>query len=141
MNQQLIKAERINSKITIETIFKNGKSVFSFPYKVVWNTEVADENKPAVEILLSVGKKRFKKAVDRNHIKRLIRETFRTNKHILWDYCEVNNLRLQIALVYVDKEIGDFQTHNKAFLKIIDKLIAKQDKRTEELLVNGVGKW
>ncbi|MCK5847474.1 MAG: ribonuclease P protein component [Bacteroidales bacterium] len=124
MNQELSKAERINSKITIENIFKNGDSVFSFPYKVIW-IESTNDDAPLVEILISVGKKRFKNAVDRNQIKRLIKESFRLNKNMLWDFCDQKQLKLQLALVYVGKEINTFETHNKSMIKIMNKIIDK----------------
>ncbi|OYT10350.1 MAG: ribonuclease P protein component [Bacteroidetes bacterium 4572_112] len=123
MNQGLTKAERINSNLTIEDIFRNGNSVFSYPYRLVWIENKLDEDIIPSEILLSVGKKRFKKAVDRNAIKRLIRESYRINKNVIWEYCKENNLKLQMGIVYVGKEISDFDSHNKAMKKLIEKLL------------------
>jgi len=123
MNQGLTKAERINSNITIEDIFRKGDSVFSYPYRLVWIENKLDEDIVPAEILLSVGKKRFKKAVDRNAIKRLIRETYRINKNVIWEHCKQNNIKLQMGIVYVGKEISDFDSHNKAMKKLIEKLL------------------
>ncbi len=125
MNQKLTKAERINSKLTIENIFRKGQSVFSHPYKLVCVENSNNDDSPLVEILISVGKKRFKKAVDRNAIKRLIRESYRTNKHLLWDFCEKNNTKLSITLVYVGNVIGNIENHNKTMIKVMDKMLVK----------------
>ena len=123
MNQQLTKAERINSKIKIETIFKKGKSVFSFPYRFVWLENKGENPDLPVDVLLSVGKKRFKRAVDRNQIKRYIREAYRINKHLLWDVCAEKGININLGIVYVGKEIGDFKIHDKIMKKNIQKML------------------
>ena len=125
MNQKLTKAERINSKLTIENIFRKGQSVFSHPYKLVFVDRINDDDSPLVEILISVSKKRFKKAVDRNAIKRLIRESYRTNKQILWNFCEQNNTKLSIVIVYVGNDISNSKNHNNTMIKVIDKMLLK----------------
>ncbi len=122
MNQQLTKAERINSKLEIETIFKKGKSVFAFPYRFVWIEKAGENPELPVNILLSVGKKRFKKAVDRNQIKRYIREAYRINKHLLWEVCGQKDINIQLGIVYVGKTVGDFKLHEKTMKKTIEKM-------------------
>ena len=126
MDQGLSKAERINSKLTIEHIFKKGDSVFAYPYRLVWIENSIEQEAIPAQILISVGKKRFKRAVDRNAIKRLIREVYRINKNKIWEHCKQNDLNLQMGIVYVGKEIGDFAVHNKAMLKLIEKLLANR---------------
>lgn len=123
MNQQFTKAERINSKLEIETIFKTGKSVFVFPYRFVWIEKVGENPELPVDVLLSVGKKRFKRAVDRNQIKRYIREAYRINKYLLWDVCSEKDINIQLGIVYVGKTIGDFELHEKTMKKTIKKML------------------
>ncbi len=125
MNQQFIKAERINSKLEIETIFKTGKSVFAFPYRFVWIEKEGENPELPVDVLLSVGKKRFKRAVDRNQIKRYIREAYRINKHMIWEVCAQKDINIQLGIVYVGKTLGDFELHNKIMKKNIEKMISE----------------
>ncbi|AFM05992.1 ribonuclease P protein component [Bernardetia litoralis DSM 6794] len=82
------KKERLSSVKDIETLFKKGKSLFVFPLKVVFIPkkleDITEENNqkviPPARLLVSVSKRNFKKAVDRNHIKRQIREGYRLQK-------------------------------------------------------------
>ena len=119
MNKQLTKAERINSKLTIETIFKKGDALFSYPYRMVYVKKSLNNNPIPTEILISVSKKRFKNAVDRNAVKRLIKEAYRLNKMPLWDYCKGKNIQMQFAIIYSNNNIEDFNFHNKAMVKLI----------------------
>ena len=81
------KRERIASNLLIEALFENGnsQSVSAFPLRAVYQTIARREGHGPVQILISVPKKRFKHAVDRNRVKRQIREAYRQHKQLLWD--------------------------------------------------------
>jgi ribonuclease P protein component len=81
--------------------------------------EQADEDIP-VQILISVSKRIFKKAVDRNQVKRYIREAYRIQKSILWD--KIDSGQLQFGVMYIDKEVRDFAFHQKAIERLLRKL-------------------
>ncbi|HPD59040.1 MAG TPA: ribonuclease P protein component, partial [Paludibacteraceae bacterium] len=66
------KSERLNSKIKIDRLFTDGKAFLVYPLRTVYF--ISSENPSELEVLISVPKKKFKKAVHRNRIKRLIRE-------------------------------------------------------------------
>ena len=78
------KEERICSKKLIEKLFKGGrsKSMVAYPLRVVYAQKADDEgeNVPA-QMLVSVSKRHFKHAVDRNRVKRQVREAYRKHKH------------------------------------------------------------
>lgn len=94
----LSKVERLNSRILIERLFTGGsKSLPAFPLRIVY-MPVEGENLPAATILISVPKKRFKRAVKRNRVKRQIREAYRKNKHILLDALKVQDRKLPLPL-------------------------------------------
>ena len=82
MNHKYPKSERLKSKNTIDLIFSKGKSVSKYPLRLVYAAIETDSNQP-IQVGVSVSKKHFKKAVDRNYFKRVLRETFRTNKYII----------------------------------------------------------
>ena len=78
------KKEKLKSKTTIDLLFSEGNSVSKFPLRLVY-VENKEENAELMKMGVSVSKKYFKKAVDRNYFKRVLRETYRLNKHILID--------------------------------------------------------
>jgi ribonuclease P protein component len=78
------KHEKLKSKTTIDLLFSNGNSVSKFPLRLVY-VENTEENAELIKMGVSVSKKYFKKAVDRNYYKRVLRETYRLNKHLLID--------------------------------------------------------
>ena len=80
------KSERLCSKRVIDTLFTGGhKSMSVFPLRVVFMPVTATQGTPPASIRISVSKRRFKKAVKRNRVKRQIREAYRLHKHILTD--------------------------------------------------------
>jgi ribonuclease P protein component len=81
------KKEKLKSKTTIDLLFSEGNSVSKFPLRLVY-VENKEENAELMKMGVSVSKKYFKKAVDRNYFKRVLRETYRLNKHILIDNIE-----------------------------------------------------
>ena len=99
------KTERLSSVILIEKLFAGGsKSLPAFPLRIVY-MPVEGEELPAVSVLISVPKKRFKRAVKRNLVKRQVREAYRKNKHLLLDALASRNKRLIIAFIWLDNHI------------------------------------
>ena len=90
------------------------------------NSELSSSSAPPVMLLVSVPKKRFRHAVDRNRMKRLIREAYRLNKHILWHALEGKNFRLVLAFVCITDKLPDFRMVNKSvaksFVRIAERL-------------------
>lgn len=101
----LRKAERLYSKIVIEKMFAGGAShSFSvFPLRAVYMS--VDRQEVPASILISVPKKRFKRAVKRNRVKRQIREVYRKNKQPLLDGLQNKGQRLAIAFIYLSDEL------------------------------------
>ena len=77
------KSERLKSKTTIDLLFSAGKSVSKYPLRLVYVPVDLPEEEP-IKMGVSVSKKYFKKAVDRNYFKRVLRETYRLNKQLLF---------------------------------------------------------
>ena len=122
MDNGFKKAERLNSKKDIECLFKGGNKLFSYPYKIQWFEFHEAKDKAKVQIMISVSKRGFKKAVDRNQIKRYIREAYRTQKSLLWDSMKNREGVLKFAIIYIEKEIKDFHFHESAMEKMLQKL-------------------
>lgn len=101
----LPKKERLNSRILIEKLFAGGSKSFpAFPLRVVY-IPVEGNHLPPVSLLISVPKKRFKRAVKRNRVKRQIREAFRKNKQILTEPLANIGTKLAIAFIWLDNEL------------------------------------
>ena len=96
------KKERLCNFTSINTLFAKGHSFFIHPFKVVW-MEVADDSNSVSQLLISVPKRNFKRAVDRNLIKRQIREAFRLNKEELYSFLGTENRKCSLAIVFVAK--------------------------------------
>ena len=104
MANTLHKSERLDRKKVIEKMFAGGSRSFSvFPLRVVY-LPVEDLDVP-VSILVSVSKRRFKRAVKRNRVKRQIREAYRLNKHLLSDALSGSQTRLAVAFIYLSDEL------------------------------------
>ena len=101
----LPKLERLNSRILIEKLFTGGsKSLPAFPLRIVY-MPVEGEHLPAVSLLISVPKKRFKRAVKRNRVKRQIREAYRKHKDCLHESLEASGKKVVIAFLWLDNEL------------------------------------
>ena len=81
--------QKLKSKTTIDALFSEGKSVSKYPLRLVY-VENTEANAEVIKMGVSVSKKYFKKAVDRNYFKRILRETYRLNKAILLENNEKN---------------------------------------------------
>jgi len=78
------KEERLKSKKLIQELFSEGSSFYLYPFKVIWSAQSRrPESIPKHKILISVPKRKFKRAVDRNSVKRRVREAYRLNKAII----------------------------------------------------------
>ena len=93
------KEERLSKEKIIQELFDKGSSFYSYPFRVYF-MQNQDSASTVHQVLISVSKKNFKKSVDRNLIKRRIREAYRLNKNLL-----VDQNKLLIAYIYSVKEI------------------------------------
>lgn len=107
------KEERLSSKKQIEELFTKGSYFYLHPFKVIYLASPVPPN----QILISASARHFKRAVDRNKIKRRIREAYRLNKHIL-----TSEKNWQIAYIYTPKEILDSKIISEKMILAIKKL-------------------
>ena len=120
------KEERLCSKATIENLYANGRSVAAFPLRAVYLPLEAEENAPAASILISVSKKRFKHAVDRNLAKRRLREAYRLSKHPFIESLQQQEKRMAIAILYLDKQHHPFKHLQARMVKLLNSIIEKE---------------
>lgn len=129
------KPERLNKKKIIEKMFAGGSRSFSiFPLRVVWLP--VEELDVQASILISVSKRRFKRAVKRNRIKRQIREAYRLNKQILLAPLTEKNRRLAISFIYLADELMNSalveEKIKAALTRIVEKISTEQTVQPTE---------
>lgn len=101
----------------------------AFPLRVVFMRVAKEcgEDLPPVSILVSVPKKRFRHAVDRNRMKRLIREAYRTNKHILWAALADKDYRLVVAFVCITDTLPSFRDVSRSVVRLLVRMAERQN--------------
>jgi len=115
------KTERLKSRKLIDSLFQKGKSMNVFPFRVYYMFTELTADTP-VQAGVSASKKYFKKAVDRNRIKRLTREAYRLQKIPLKEVLQGKNLQLAVFFIYTGKVIPTYAEVCEKMSVIINKL-------------------
>ena len=127
MNFTYPKNERLKSKTTIGFLFSEGKSVSKYPLRLVYRQAEADSEEK-IKMGVSVSKKYFKRAVDRNYFKRVLRETYRLNKHLLWDNVEQP---YSLMFFYQTKDKLSYEEINTKTIQLFEKFLQQINKTTD----------
>ena len=126
MNFKYPKNEKLKSKITIGLLFTEGKSVSKYPLRLVYKSGTFGEDEK-IKMGVSVSKKNFKRAVDRNYFKRILRETYRLNKHLLLDNLDQP---YSFMFFYQTKDRLTYEEINTKTIQLFEKFI-QQIKKEE----------
>lgn len=114
------KTERLKSRQQIDDLFAGGKSVSVFPVRAVYRFSAAQES--GLKVGVSASKRTFKKAVDRNRIKRLLREAYRLQKEELVLKTGEAGVSGHVFFLYSDKTMPAFKTVKAAVGKCLHRL-------------------
>ena len=129
----LTKEERLSSRKSIEELFSDGESFLIFPLKIVWKVvDDADFLQPS-QAAFSVSKKKFKRAVKRNLLKRRMRESYRSNKHLIYLPLIQQNKKLIFMAIFIGKEILDYSKIEKAMKRVLFRLASEVEKQKSQL--------
>ena len=113
------KEERLCSKKLIEKLFNSGSSFLVYPFRITWLVSGLPADVPA-QVIISVSKRKFKKAVSRNLLKRRMREIYRLNKAAFL-YSFVDD-PMVLMISYVGNEINDYHMMEKKLKQAFQKL-------------------
>ncbi|MDX5320628.1 MAG: ribonuclease P protein component [Bacteroidota bacterium] len=116
------KEERLSGLKPVQRLFteKTG-SIFIFPLKVNFLVH-EDSGVPPLRVLFAVPKKRFRKAHHRNHVKRILREVYRKNAHLIREPLISKNMKMDLSISYVGEKMPSYQEVERIFLSIAERM-------------------
>lgn len=126
--------EHLKSKSIIERVYAEGSSATAFPLRAVFLEQESDIQEPTATILISVAKRRFRHAVDRNLMKRRIREAYRTSKHGFIETLQNNGKKMAVAIIYIDTKESSTEFLKRKMEKLLNTILSKAGARCENSL-------
>ena len=116
------KEERLCNIQLIEKLYHNGSSFLVYPFRIIWLSSEANSEFP-VQVLISIPKKKFKRAVDRNLLKRRIREIYRLQKsEDLFPFLNERSEKIVLAINYIGNVIAEYASMAKKFNTVMLRL-------------------
>jgi len=126
MEQSFKKEERLCSKIVIDKLFANGTSFVVDPIKTVWIVSKLNTRYP-VQVLIVVPKKNIPSAINRNKIKRRLRECYRKNKHLLYKGLKKSKNPIALALIYTSSNLVPYQEMEEKIILSLHRLVERNE--------------
>jgi ribonuclease P protein component len=116
------KKEKLKSRKLLDQVFKEGKTFTVFPLKLFY-LQPAEKMDFFIKTGVGVSGRNFKKAVQRNHVKRLLREAYRTEKTPLHNFLQQQNSQAVVFILYIDKTLPVFTTVKEKMPVALKRLV------------------
>ena len=130
--QTFSKEERLCSKKVLEELIKSNSSLVLHPFKIIWSTQKGVNAKFPAQLAISVPKRNFKKAIDRNRIKRRIREAYRKNKSPFYDFLKRKNEFCLLLYIYLPKKEISYLEGEKKIILTFHRLMEEIGKKSND---------
>jgi ribonuclease P protein component len=124
MDQSFGRKEKLKSKKLITQLFEEGKGISIYPLKLIYIT--TDHKEKPLQTGVTVSKRNFKSAVDRNKIKRLLRESYRRNKAQVFNNTDAN---FAFLFLYLGKDMPTFEQLDHKMKLILNKFKLRIDEK------------
>lgn len=121
------KREKLKSRKQLEALFTAGTIFIIFPLKIYYQEVEVQDN--ILKTGVGTSRKNFKKAVERNRIKRLLREAYRIEKPGLLNYLQQNKKQIALFFLYIDKSLPAYDLLKEKMQQSIEKLIKNLNER------------
>ncbi|MBL0052345.1 MAG: ribonuclease P protein component [Bacteroidetes bacterium] len=122
------KEEKLCSRKIFELLVTKGENFFIHPFKVIYLKHELPIDGAPLQVAFVVPKRNFKKAHDRNFIKRHMREAYRHNKHKLFDQCVNQKQKMALLLIYAPKNLTNFYEVSQKIVLVLHRLIKVNGK-------------
>ncbi|MDR0206573.1 MAG: ribonuclease P protein component [Bacteroidales bacterium] len=120
------KHDRLKSPLAIEALYRENQLIVSYPLKCYYSFSERKEPESLIRVAFTVPKKTFKKAVERNKLKRRMREIYRLNyRKILENPIFQNDKQLKLFFIYIGKEMLEFNTIERSLIAIFQEIDKK----------------
>lgn len=122
------KEDKLKSRKAIDAVFKDGRSFSNYPLKVIW---LPQNTRERLQAAVGVSSRNFKKATERNRIKRLMREAYRLQKAALHEHLQAREKSLSVFFLYVGKELPLYPIVYDKMGAALQRLIKFVDEKPE----------
>lgn len=129
MRNTFTKSERLTGTGKIQALFSRGSMFYVPPFRIGWMAAPDDEPEP-VSVLMSVPKHRIPHAVDRNLIRRRMREAYRLHKHPLVAEMKQRPCHIRVSITYTSREILPYEQIEDKIIVLLQRLIKESEKVT-----------
>lgn len=116
---RLKKSDRLSGSKRVEILFSRGKSFSQFPFRVIW---LPENDIKELQAGFGVSTRQFKKATDRNRIKRMMREAYRLQKNNLGLFLREKNLKLSVFILFTGNEMPAYNLIHTKMSKVLERL-------------------
>jgi len=126
------KVERLSGRKQIEDLFQTGNSLYNPPYRILWKQVNSVPGTFPVRIAISVPKKIIRKAVNRNLIRRRIREAYRLHKSVLVNFLMKKNISLAVIIIYTSPHILSYRDIEEKIMLTLKNIIEENESNKKD---------